>query len=320
VDLDGDGDIDITALFTNTFWEWFVWFENIDGIGTFANEQVILENISGLYPPLMIDIDNDGLLDILTSHEENSAAKVVWYKNLGNVTFGPEQEIYQFDFFQSDWTSIRDIKYIDINSDNKKDVVFTSHHDDFGTFHHWVENIDSLGTFGEIRSLPPYRIFFDIENDGDNDIIYGDRFQDRIYWIENSDGLGSFTTERTITTEIEFLRDLSSADLNGDNIIDLLSASSGDNKVAWYPNTGILGIPDNTENAIEVYPNPVNEQLFFTSIEAIIRIEIIDSLGNKLQSFTTDEELDFSAFATGIYFVKITLDNGTTQVKKVLKE
>lgn len=325
-DIDNDGDLDIIAVLDNNYSYDMVWLENIDGMASFSETQYLFE----FYPldtsPLVVDIDHDGNLDILVSNNDEGPAKLSWYKNLGNVTFGPEQIIYQFDFIQTGWTSIHEIKITDINTDNFEDIVIISGNKD-GFRYWWFENLDNLGNFGEkqflsinIPFIPLKGDFCDVDNDGDIDVISGDSNNDRLYWIENSDGLGAYTTERNITTEIDFLKDFHSSDFNGDGILDVVSASLGDNKVAWYENTGVLGIPDNTENAIEVYPNPVNEKLFFTSIEAISVVDIFDSLGNKLQSFTTDEELDFSAFATGIYFIKITLDNGTTQVKKVLKE
>ncbi|MEZ4794137.1 MAG: hypothetical protein R2773_01450 [Flavobacteriaceae bacterium] len=54
------------------------------------------------------------------------------------------QEIYQFAFLLSDWTSVYGLQYVDINSDSKNDIVIIAHNDDFGTWYFWIENMDNL--------------------------------------------------------------------------------------------------------------------------------------------------------------------------------
>jgi len=51
----------------------------------------------------------------------------------------------------------------------------------------------------------------------------------------------SYGPEQIISTNARFAFAVHAADLDGDNDPDVLSASSGDNKVAWYENTDGLG-------------------------------------------------------------------------------
>lgn len=321
-DIDNDNDLDLILSFTSS--TGIFWFENLDGLGTFSNEILLIDNNTFYIPLVLEDIDEDGLVDILTATDLYDPAKIIWFKNLGEGNFGVEQEIYQFDFFQSDWTSVLFMKYVDINADGKKDIVANCHNDDvIGSFRVCLENIDNEGNFNipfYLENVSAYDDFYDLDNDGDNDALSFSYLNNEIYWFENIDSAGDFGNKRIISTEVLQPRHIKIEDFNNDGLLDVVSVSSGDNKVAWYPNTGVLGISENIENIMEVYPNPVNENLHVASKVTVTSIEIIDSLGKKLYSFTNIEEINFSSFASGIYFVKITLEDGTSEIKKVLKQ
>lgn len=319
-DVDEDGDLDIIANRVDTFSNRIVWYENLSGLADFSEENLLVEGgiFSYIYLPLFVDIDNDGLQDLLSS-DNGGPAKLIWYKNLGNVVFSEKIEIHQFFSPQSDWTRIYDIKYLDINSDDKKDIVVTSHNADVGTFYHWFENIDNLGTFSDVQPLPISGVFSDIDNDGDNDILVGNRFVNRLYWVENIDGLGTFSNEHTISTEIDFLRHLGVSDLNGDGLVDVVSASSGDNKIAWYENTGILGVSENNEANFTVYPNPTNSEVYINSKIDIATIAIFDNLGRNIKSLQNTKKINLVELQSGIYFIKITSAVGASETIQVVK-
>lgn len=73
--------------------------------------------------------------------------------------------------------------------------------------------------------------------------------------------------------------------------------------------------------AIEVYPNPVQNQLTIHSPSTIESVQLFDVLGKLLQQIEFDAsaiELDFTAFSAGMYFVKIN-SGGRTQTAKIFK-
>ena len=77
----------------------------------------------------------------------------------------------------------------------------------------------------------------DLDGDGDMDVLSASANDKKIAWYENTDGKGTFSTQKTITTQADSAKSVYAADLDGDGDLDVLSASSIDDKVAWYENT-----------------------------------------------------------------------------------
>ena len=126
----------------------------------------------------------------------------------------------------------------DLDGDGDRDVVMSGWE---GLA--WYKNIDGLGTFSDKIIITedlfnPRAIFAtDIDGDGDMDLL-GTSFDaiGLITWHENLDGQGTFGDTNLITNQASGAKDVHGADLDGDGDIDVLSASRGDNKVAWYEN------------------------------------------------------------------------------------
>ena len=81
----------------------------------------------------------------------------------------------------------------------------------------------------------------DIDNDGDNDVVFLSTEDNKIGWYENLNGLGDFSVQKIISNNVNnegsFLPDaVNVADIDGDNDLDIISASQNDNKIAWYEN------------------------------------------------------------------------------------
>ena len=103
-------------------------------------------------------------------------------------------------------------------------------------------------------------------------------------------------------------------------------------RIAWLD----ANIPGNTSDCalsnyqsiskqnIYLYPNPVNEYLYFASkgiISTLDSIEIFDVYGKTVWSrkdFSSDSSINLSAFANGYYNCTIKLKNGETTVQKII--
>jgi hypothetical protein len=321
IDIDNDGDLDLMAAVTDTFTGWLMWFENTDGQGTFGPGNLLMENDFEYSKIALEDIDNDGLLDILATDFVYSQGKVFWYKNMGDGTFGAMQIIYQFNWI-SGGTNITDIRYVDINTDGKMDIVLTSEDINLSISINWIENLDNQGNFGDLQFISNINnayLFYDLDNDNDNDILLWNPTNNLLFWRENTDGQGAFGTSKTISTQVDFPLDAKAADLDGDGWFDVISASSFDNKLAWYKNN-TLGISENEISQYVVYPNPTNGIINVQSNLPISKISVFNILGQKIEIAPNTNQINLSKAEAGIYILKIENETGNSQTHKIVKK
>ncbi|MCF6307091.1 MAG: T9SS type A sorting domain-containing protein [Flavobacteriaceae bacterium] len=324
--MDGDGDQDVLAII---FQEGLIWFENTDGQGTFNSGTIIDIDSEFLTGLSIFDLDNDGDQDIISAFN-NGPATLIWYENLDGLgDFDTSKEIYQFAYF-SGWTAINSIVPVDINNDGKIDILFDSAFEDIDVLDlniYWIENLDNQGLFdtpvhisnqytaaGSLRA-------FDLDNDGDQDVLaaHYDDVNSKISWYKNTDGAGLFTSEQIITTQVERVYEANAGDINNDGLLDVISASSSDYKIAWYEN-GVLGINDNTKQTAILYPNPTNNTVSILSNLELENIKVFNVLGKKIFSQNHFNEIDFSKLETGIYFVKLIDKDGNINTYKIIKK
>ncbi len=82
-----------------------------------------------------------------------------------------------------------------------------------------------------------------------------------------------------------------------------------------------VGIEDYAKDEFKVYPNPVQNVLYFeTGTNAIQRVEIFSITGQQLKTWVGQSDINMSQFASGSYFVKITTNDGNIMVKQVIKD
>ena len=231
-DVDGDGDMDVLSKFydqiDNTFK--IAWYPNIDGKGRFGRQRFItLETPSNVRVLITADIDGD--IDVLSA----SNRKLFWDENTnGRGAFGSQHVIDEVDSFVN-------VAYAaDVDGDGDLDVLAKGFSQNIIA---WYENTDGKGSFGDLKVITTKAVAVvsvtvaDLDGDGDADVVsalYGDH---KIAWYENTDGKGSFGPQRVITTEANHARSVTVADVDGDGDLDVLSASSQDDKIAWYENT-----------------------------------------------------------------------------------
>lgn len=89
------------------------------------------------------------------------------------------------------------------------------------------------------------------------------------------------------------------------------------------PLQSILGVEATSVTQFALYPNPTKD---FVNIKADIAtkaIQVYNIAGNLLINKTlgaTDESIDVSGLATGLYIAKVTMENGTSQQVKFIKK
>src|SRR5690606_3240212 len=78
-DLDNDGDNDVLATSVDPFGGEVVWFENLDGLGSFSAKKSIDSDLEFPRDVYAADIDNDGDMDVFIADQNDN--KIAWYEN-----------------------------------------------------------------------------------------------------------------------------------------------------------------------------------------------------------------------------------------------
>ena len=250
---DGDGDID--ALSASIFET--AWYENTNGDGTSWTARTITTAADYAFSVFAADVDGDGDIDALSASPLFFDTKIAWYENTdGDGTSWTARTIAttdpNTDYFQSVFAA-------DVDGDGDMDALSASASRGDSKIA-WHENTNGDGTSWTPRTITTgadyARSVFaaDVDGDGDIDALSASRNDDKIAWYENTNGDGTSWTARTITTGADGARSVFAADVDGDGDIDALSASRGDDKIAWYENTNGDGIPF-TARTITIVPN-----------------------------------------------------------------
>jgi gliding motility-associated-like protein len=228
-DIDGDGHMDV--LYASNDGK-IAWYKNTDGAGTFGAEQTISTNVIVPYSVYAMDLDGDGDMDVLSASFNDN--KIAWYENTdGDGTFGAQQVI------STAALRATSVYSTDLDGDGDMDVLSSSFGDNKIA---WYEN-DGTGNFGSqivisTAALGAYSVYAtDMDGDGDMDVLSASWTDNKIAWYENTDGAGTFGAQNVISTVAMKASSVYASDMDGDGDMDVVSASYGDDKIAWYENT-----------------------------------------------------------------------------------
>ncbi|HET9314617.1 MAG TPA: VCBS repeat-containing protein, partial [Vicinamibacteria bacterium] len=229
-DVDGDGDTDL--LSASVLNDTLAWYQN-NGAGSVWTTRVISTALDGSYGLHAADLDGDGDVDALAASHDGAA--VIWYENVvGDGTAWTTRTI------ATGLASPVPIFAADVDGDGDQDVLTTA----FGSSTVlWYDNTAGNGSAWVPRTIatgangPVALVAADVDRDGDVDVVTASSAGNRVAWHENTAGDGSAWTTRTITTDVSQPFRVSAADVDGDGDVDVLSASYGDDKVAWQENT-----------------------------------------------------------------------------------
>ncbi|HIN84106.1 MAG TPA: tetratricopeptide repeat protein [Phycisphaerales bacterium] len=271
-DLDGDGDLDLSVAQFGYTQGQVQWFEN-EGDWKFVPHQLI--NRSGAIHAPIVDIDNDGDLDIVTLLSQEWET-VVAFVNNGRGSFMPEilHDVADADFSSSG------IQIVDLDKDGDQDILWTNG-DAFVSVDYrplpthglqWLENHGNRDfeyhRIGKMEgAYGPTAIDFD--NDGDIDIVTVSEFAfwdnpetPSVVWWEQEDNI-SFT-KHTIAKKPTHLVTCDVGDINNDGKPDIVVGG-----MALYP-------PFDRITRIAVWHNDGNEfqESHSTTLPKQIQLEL----------------------------------------------
>lgn len=322
VDIDGDGDLDIVGAISNS--QSAVWYENLDGMGTFGSRKTISFILPGCRSVFAGDIDNDGDLDVVAN--SSGDATISWFENLDGLgNFGPQNIVAGAALY------VADVFCSDLDGDGDLDIMGATNAENKVA---WHENLDGLGNFGVQRIVTEeaaicVSVFCtDLDNDGDMDVLYGATPDagietSEVAWSENLDGLGNFSAKKVIGNQLQFTQEVYAIDVDNDGDQDVFATSQNNNKVAWYENETILSVGQNTlDNKVSVFPVPAGSILRIVSNNIVFsNITVTDLKGAIIFTSTKNlESIDVSSYSSGVYLVTLEDANGAITVKKFVKE
>lgn len=231
-DIDNDIDLDIICNASDN--KVFL-YKNL-GNGLYGPQQQFSATIAGEFGRnLKInDMDGDGDQDVYLNE---GSGKSVWYENSNgqglmttkNILATGNSDFNQFEFF-------------DFDGDNLKDILYSNYGlSQIG----WYKKLTGQTGYApkiilsSAASNPNTAFAADLDNDGDQDIVFYATNGIKIGWIQNN-GLGIFGAPILITNNAlatQYFR-LKSFDLNGDNKKDLLYCEQDSDKIIFFKNLG----------------------------------------------------------------------------------
>jgi hypothetical protein len=225
-DVDKDGNMDIVIAYEGN--HTISWLKN-NGSGGFT-AITVGKTADGPENVATGDIDGDGNIDVVATSIDGD--KVQGFKNNGDDTFATAVDI---------GTGIEGASEVivkDMNNDNRLDVVVALFN---GHKVYWYENGGNESftrhNVGDARWCDAIHVV-DIDGDNDMDIFAGSSLDDNFYWFKNTGTASSPSfSGTTIDTNFDDPSSIVTADLDGDNDLDIVVSSDG-GKVFWFKNDG----------------------------------------------------------------------------------
>lgn len=250
-DLDHDGDMDVVVVgvgelnpaatdesigATGTL----VWFENNLRDGGWFTPHRVAGALPYSVAVHVVDLDRDGDLDLLLAARDGNS--ITWYENSGTRLPAFVQRLVSANALGA-----VSVHAGDMNGDGAIDIVSASENDNKIAI--YLNDGARPPNFSEVvvyqPMLPPpgqnyaKAIYVaDVDRDGDLDIAYASENNNEVGWLENIGGSPPVFVPHVLNNDTNHAKDVLAADLDGDGDIDLLVASSDDNKVAWFENNG----------------------------------------------------------------------------------
>lgn len=233
-DIDGDGDLD--PIGASLGGDKVSWFENSGTVPPTYTERVITTNARDARECFAIDMDFDGDIDVIAASRQDD--KIAWHENLNGDGSAWTEHVISTAVIGS-WSAWAE----DIDDDGDLDVLSAGRDDNRIS---WHENTDGLGLtwtrhiVSSSANRAQKAVSADVDADGDIDMLSASGADSKIAWYENTGGSPPVFVTHVITTTASNAKWVKTADIDGDGLLDVLSASEGNGQIRWYRNTGAV--------------------------------------------------------------------------------
>ncbi|UCG92999.1 MAG: T9SS type A sorting domain-containing protein [candidate division WOR-3 bacterium] len=180
------------------------------------------------------DIDNDGDQDVIGAASYSD--EIAWWRNDGGNPIQWTKYV-----IRSAYDFAHEVYAHDLNKDGRVDVLGASSFDDLiswwrndgGNPITWTEQTIGYSCDGA-KSV---RVA-DFDDDGDNDVVGANLYDNRIIWWRNDGGDPIQWTEFTIDSNFAGAHRVQAIDLDLDQDEDILAVAYFGHEIAWYRNDG----------------------------------------------------------------------------------
>lgn len=102
---------------------------------------------------------------------------------------------------------------------------------------------------------------------------------------------------------------------------DVLIADIGDGKIKKLNAVSLSVTEVSNESELRIYPNPTTNLVQISSTERVKSLALFDLSGKKImERENAENEISLAGFSKGVYTMKIILENGITETRKIVKE
>ena len=332
-DLDNDGDMDI--LYGDTYGH-LNYYENT-GSSTIAQFgaplQVLpfgLDSVDQLAFPEFVDLDNDGDMDLMVGEYYGT---LNYFENTGtaNVPQFAAPITNPFGITQSYYLGIP--CFVDLDGDGDFDLLK-------GEYYGNIQYQENIGTasnpnFAAQLTNPfgitqAYEYAFidagDLDNDGDYDLLVGEYYGSFLYFENTGSAtIPQFQPAVSAPFGLDTLPEIAApefVDLDGDGDLDLIVGNYyAYGNLVYYENLSSIGISEENQSfEVNLYPNPVTNEIFLNSKENITQVDIFDLTGRVVFTVVNgDEKLNLSHLENGTYTIRMRNAANRVSVSKFVK-
>lgn len=234
-DIDGDGDLDLAGAKADD--SVFVWFENMNGVGTAWTEHTIATGMYGACAVTVVDLDCDGELDVLGSTD--STDRIIWFENVSG-----DGSTWSNHSVSETYDSARSVTAADLDRDGDLDIIAVAYLGDDVSV--WL-NADGSGTSWNKRTVDSSFDgatsvhAADFDSDGYMDLVGAAWNSDLVVVWDNVFGTGEHWSGLIVSDTIDAPSAVYSGDIDSDGDIDFACAGAYEGTISWFENTDHLG-------------------------------------------------------------------------------
>jgi hypothetical protein len=282
-DLNADGltDILLASEQANTI----AWYENDGGSPPGFVEHTVTTEAESVDAVLAADMNGDGDTDILFAGSvpgsPSVSGEVAWYESDGGAP------AFTKNLIEPGAVGANSVFPVDLDGDSDTDLLFAG----FRSIS-WRENTGAPPPeFPEhviaSRTEETHAVHAaDVDSDGNMDVISASSAGEEVAWYENDGATPPGFVEHPVSVGGDSAEGVHAADVDGDGDLDILSASTPDDRIVWYENDGGV-VPGFVEHLLDF---PGANAVFSADVNGDGHVDILGAAAslNKIAWYEND--------------------------------